>query len=604
MEYNRQMFNKNISALKIYNPQLAKKLEEYPLEKAQKQVSAHKAASGDFIIAYNNIALDDMQNPIEKAKNIWTQMTHFEFEKNDIAVIFGLGLGYLFKRAYVSASSRILLYEPSLDVLRFVFEYVDLSEQLLDSRVCLCNTEDDCANFLSVKYIVNDRIEVVFSPVYANLYPDLLTSFTKRIVTVCESKNVDMATIKVHSKSWLENDLKNLSDMKQGRAIGLLKNAFAGKTALIVGAGPSLKKDIELIKANRSKFVIFAVNKIFDFLIENGIMPDFFVVSDSSYVWMCVKSPNEVFKQTNLLITTKGDYEFSKKNFKKKVYYFLKNDEFFKELALMYPEVITLGETEGSVVSQALYGAVEMGFSNIVFSGFDLAIKPDEAYAQDIKIQNIHDDIIKVGDEIKRLCSVKSFDGKIIETRSDYKLFISQFESAFDKIKNVSFYNTTDFGAYIKGMIYLSLSEIIAKLELTSIDADLVLENSFAATENIWQRVIESEKDILKKQIQQVKKLHLELKDFISQNTLKIINYEECSNEQRALIQKKEVKLIKDLSDNQISALYLQVELLDYLNKYKENPMGKEVRDFALKIFAEADERIYHWQDWAEKFFN
>ena len=41
-----------------------------------------------------------------------------------------------------------------------------------------------------------------------------------------------------------------------------LENKYSGKTALILGAGPSLNDNIDKIKAKRESFVIFAVNKV------------------------------------------------------------------------------------------------------------------------------------------------------------------------------------------------------------------------------------------------------------------------------------------------------------------------------------------------------
>ena len=66
------MFSKNLNALNITNPTLAKKLKEFSLEDAQAMVSVLQAESGDLVIAYNNQPLDDTVNPIEQSKNIFS----------------------------------------------------------------------------------------------------------------------------------------------------------------------------------------------------------------------------------------------------------------------------------------------------------------------------------------------------------------------------------------------------------------------------------------------------------------------------------------------------------------------------------------------------
>ena len=73
-----------------------------------------------------------------------------------------------------------------------------------------------------------------------------------------------------------------------------LYGSFIGQTALIIGAGPSLAENIQIIKENREKYVIFAVNKVLRTLIENGIFPDFVVCLDAKFV---EKSPKSFFAE-------------------------------------------------------------------------------------------------------------------------------------------------------------------------------------------------------------------------------------------------------------------------------------------------------------------
>ena len=54
-----------------------------------------------------------------------------------------------------------------------------------------------------------------------------------------------------------------------------LENRFKGYPAIIVAAGPSLKKNIEKLKTLQGKAVIIAVATIYKALLANGIIPDF-----------------------------------------------------------------------------------------------------------------------------------------------------------------------------------------------------------------------------------------------------------------------------------------------------------------------------------------
>ena len=59
---------------------------------------------------------------------------------------------------------------------------------------------------------------------------------------------------------------------------------YKGKTAIILCAGPSLKENIEIIKQNQDKFVIFALNPTLKTLKEAGIVPDFIVAIESKNI--------------------------------------------------------------------------------------------------------------------------------------------------------------------------------------------------------------------------------------------------------------------------------------------------------------------------------
>ena len=129
------MFQKNIHALRFKNPDLAQKLVKMPLPK----ITVFQNEQGDYNLEYKDTPLHNIQLPLEEAKQLFEPKV-LEDNSNNINIIVGLGMGYLFKRAWVSSQSRIVLYEPFLDILRFTLEYVDFSEQISSSNVFICNT--------------------------------------------------------------------------------------------------------------------------------------------------------------------------------------------------------------------------------------------------------------------------------------------------------------------------------------------------------------------------------------------------------------------------------------------------------------------------------
>lgn len=583
------MFLKNLNVLDIKNPDLARRLREIPLEAAQKEVSVLEAKSGDLVIAYNNRPLDDIINPIENSKNIWNKLVKNELTKNDITLVFGLGLGYLFKRAYVSSNSRIIVYEPRIEIIRFVLEYVDFSEQFKEQRIYMTDNEEECLRYLSEKYISKDKIEIVYSDIYLNLFSDDLLNLSQKILRLCESKKADILTISKLSKEWIKNNINNFKRMKNSRPLSLLKNIFAGKTALILAAGPSLKDNLDLIKQNRSKFVVFAVNKVLDYLIENEIEPNFLIAADAKWLKHTMKVDPEIFEKINLIPTTKADNFIYAQNFHSIFNYYLNNDSFYEELNKKFPEEIKLNETEGTAVSQCYYSALEMGFSKVVFCGLDLAIKQDNAYAPNLNVTYNNDGSAVFTKQVKNIVEIKSVSGEMVKTRDDYAVFAIQLESAFLKNTSAKLYNTSDFGAYLEGMIYESMSSIVRNIEPVGIDVNSKIKELYILSEQRWKEIYKAQQDILQKQRESLVRLKPRVLAWIEKNKpiIESVDRENITKDFICKLEKvksEEFSLIKDILHSTILGEYYQAEFLEYSNINQENSDFMAARLYSLNL--------------------
>ena len=170
--------------------------------------------------------------------------------------------------------------------MHFVLNNVDISEHLASGRVYITDNLKDLLNKLSATYINKDKVEVVYLKNYALVKSKELLELTQKVYETCKTKMVDVNTIARFSKKWLLNTLRNISTVNNSSVSLLsdLENKFIGQTALVIAASPSLNENIEKIKANRDKFVIFAVNKVLRTLEANGIIPDFAVCLDASAI--------------------------------------------------------------------------------------------------------------------------------------------------------------------------------------------------------------------------------------------------------------------------------------------------------------------------------
>ncbi len=74
--------------------------------------------------------------------------------------------------------------------------------------------------------------------------------------------------------------LKNIRIMSKGIPLDEFKDKYQNKPAIIVSAGPSLKKNIHLLKEAQDRFIIITGGRTLKALIDAGVTPHFVCIID------------------------------------------------------------------------------------------------------------------------------------------------------------------------------------------------------------------------------------------------------------------------------------------------------------------------------------
>ena len=452
------MFTRNLEFLG--NEVLKSKLARITLDESSKEMSYCMTPSNDYLLMKNDVPFDDLNDPRQAVRDMLKATIKHPMEKNDIIITFGIGLCYLLDEVYNTYPSRIYVYEPDTKLLHFVLNNVDISEHLASGRIFVTDDVNELVTKLSETYLTKDKVEIVYLKNYAVVKSQELLNVTQKVYETCRSKMVDVNTITKYSKRWLLNTLKNICNINSSQAFRLsdLKDKFSGQTALILAAGPSLNENIEKIKANRDKFVIFAVNKVLRVLEANGIVPDFTVCLDAVKIDDTLTGLDDFCAKTNCIMDVKSDSVLFNKNFKRIFVSFSQNDMVIKKLA-QYNKIFT-SESGGTATAMALVAAIKMGFSKIIYAGLDMAFKGDVIYSTGETMNKVADNKISVNNIQKKVVKVKSVNGELVNTREDYAAFIQHFETLIKELGFTEIYNTTSFGAHIEGMKNMKIDDI------------------------------------------------------------------------------------------------------------------------------------------------
>lgn len=445
------MFEKNMEY--IDNLALKRRLSRISIEQSRAGISYCITPSNDYILLKDDVPSDDLNNPRETIREMLKQNIKNEMHSNDIIITFGIGLGYLLDEVFNTYPSRIFVYEPDVNFLHFVLNNVDISQHLASGRVYITNDLDELLAKLNSSFITKDKVEIVYLQNYAVSHNRDLLLLTQKVYDTCKSKMVDVNTITKFSKRWLGNTIINIAAVNKFNIYKLsdLESKFAGQTALIAGAGPSLNDNIEHIQANRNNFIIFCVNKALKYLLQNGIIPDFVVCLDASNMKNTVGDVGSQLERINCIMDIRTDFALTYMSFNK-IFINFSNTDFLMGKLAKFNNDIKFYESGGSATILALISAIKLGFSRIVLAGLDLAFKDNILYANGEVMNRISLEQIIVNAEKKNLIKIKSVNGGIVYTRDDYEVYIHHIESILRELNYKEVYNLSAFGAYIEGV--------------------------------------------------------------------------------------------------------------------------------------------------------
>ncbi len=203
-------------------------------------------------------------------------------------VVLGFGLGYhldaISKR--VKNTAMLVVFEPDLGLLRAVFERIDCREWLLNTPTVIVTEPDDAG---AISDATQKRIVMLAMGVTVVQHPASeqrlgadARSFSDQLLRVVNAMRTNVITTLVQMDVTLRNVLMNLDHYVTGGRINELKGAATGFPGIVVSAGPSLRRNIALLKDPRvrERCVIVAVQTVLKPLLREGIRPHFVTALD------------------------------------------------------------------------------------------------------------------------------------------------------------------------------------------------------------------------------------------------------------------------------------------------------------------------------------
>ncbi|EOZ6494450.1 motility associated factor glycosyltransferase family protein, partial [Campylobacter jejuni] len=354
---------------------------------------------------------------------------------------------------------HIIVFEKDIEIIWIMFHILDFSNELQNSRLMILENDklqaQDYTELCSSKpFFQFSRIYFLelMSHYYERFHEDIL-GLNKKLAENFKNIILRNGNDPLDALQGIEQFVYNLPQMITHPSYKelLSKRKNLSDTAIIVSTGPSLTKQLPLLKKYANKATIFCADSSYPILAKHGIKPDYvcmlerteitaeffnhdFGEFDKDIVFICagVVHPKaiEYLKDRNLVITQK---------------------------VLAFPYYINLKDFSYAAVGFSVahtlsYLATYLSHKNIIFIGQDLAYAENGNSHPD-DYQNSANYESQMYEHI--LTTAYGGNGKV-ETHSIWLLFKNWFENEMipnTRKMGITTYNCTEGGARIEGTI-------------------------------------------------------------------------------------------------------------------------------------------------------
>ncbi|EAI4851078.1 motility associated factor glycosyltransferase family protein, partial [Campylobacter jejuni] len=406
-----------------------------------------------------------MYENLEEEINFFYQSILEKTHRYPFACIYGIGNALLIKNLS-KHYKHLFIFESEIELFILALSVIDLSEELYSGKIYLADIEEERVDIqLLILFDMKDISEYlslyemfVNNVYYKKFYEDIWHKADE----LCE-KNIKVVIRNLGSNSDLSFEcyshlLQNIPSMLESipfqRILSERKNKF--DNTIVVSAGPSLAKQLPLLKAYQDKAVIFCADGALSMLEKEGIVPDY--VTNLDFTDLAMNFFQNKENKTSLNILSCATHP-NLVHFLDNKSVILRDDPLYQRFNLNDFGYIGTG----AHVSHFSYTlALALGFKNIIMIGQDLAF--DEKGNSHSKGFDFGEKFS--GEENIDKLKVPAYAGKgeVLThiTWNDYRIKLEYLFACNDQ--KAKFYNATEGGARINFTEELSFKECCEKL--------------------------------------------------------------------------------------------------------------------------------------------
>ena len=437
----------------------------------------------DTNVATNNITHNNpiplyLSKPIDEVMQKNADLVSYSYYP--FLYIYGLGNGVLLKLLFNEQRQRIVVFEPELEIIFIVLNLLDFSSELQSQRLVIIHSPQ--ANYIRIDSLFDSNkyarifvktYDLLISCNYYEKYQEDILRINNYFIKVIEQAVVSVGNDAKDSLVGILHHIINLPDSLRSPNVDELYNALKGRdSAIIISTGPSLHKQLPLLKQIAPYATLFCIDASFPILYKHGIKPDIVIslerVKESAKFY--TDTPKEAQKGVIFALTsivhsyTKNAITDGIKQFSFRPFGYTSLFGFHEY------GYLGIGMSAANMAYEIVMGAK---FKRCVFIGQDLAFGEDgHTHSQDAiygtkEKQYKHQGIM-----------IPKYGGNgEVETSKVWRLFLHFFEKDIARTSGIEVINSTEGGARINGTKEIPFSKVCEMIkEQSSIKSALCIK--------------------------------------------------------------------------------------------------------------------------------
>lgn len=268
---NNELFIENTQALFEQDQPLAYKLRKMPIE--------------DFELSLNPTYIYDKKNNCPLYEDFSQELQksleelYPKYELYPILFSFGFGNGALIDMI-LKKGNKIVVFEDNAQILALAFAFFDFTKAIEEESLIIFDTSVTTNTQLKILFDKFKKYTRLFKPFihsdyYAKYQANSIAFILKSCLDIIKHQSLMIGNNPLDAMQGFKQSLANIPTMLENPSLKdiLKERKKSYKTGILVATGPSLHKQLKILKEYEEKALILCVDSAYAILHKAGIDP-------------------------------------------------------------------------------------------------------------------------------------------------------------------------------------------------------------------------------------------------------------------------------------------------------------------------------------------